>query len=280
MNNNMISLKKQFEIWNEHFKDKTEESNQIGYNSIRKQMLALAQNLASFKAYQQITILNPQSNLNNIIFKDVFCENYYISQSIRIRKLLSLDSRDYSLGFLWNDIKNKQFLSDELIKLYTSFNSASPKRTPTIDNVLENIAQLRVNHLINPKNKKIQKTIKTKLDNLLLFDNNKNLNDIYGFTNKYIAHSANYNNRQNIVNEINETMIEQAIKDLTIACSALHFFVTCNQTISLLLNNYADKLNSLDESQQQIVHEVFELVENESKDWISCGEKIINPLTP
>ena len=72
-------------------------------------------------------------------------------------------------------------------------------------------------------------------------------------------------------------MIEQAIKDLTIAFSALHFFVTCNQTTTLILNNYGDKLNDLNDQQQEIVHKVFKSVEKESEEWIRCGYRIINP---
>ena len=275
-----ISLEDQFKIWNEYIRDKNDESNKIGYNAIWQQMLAITWNLAAYNAYIQIINSPSESNLKNTIFRNAFKDNYYISQSIRIRKLLILNNKhtqkDYSLASLWEDIGNFQYPPKDLINIYNSSNDASTKKSLTIDRGINIITQTFVNNVIDSRHNKIKKSIVNKINKLLLLDNNNNLKNLYNFANKYIAHASKYDDRQGFIETINSKMIEQAIKDLTISFSALYFFITCNQTTTLIFNNYGDKLNDLNDQQQRIVHSVFESIKKESEEWILCGRKIIN----
>ena len=126
-----ISLEDKFRIWNEYIRDKPEEPNQFGYNAIWKQMLDITWNLATYNAYIRIK-KSSESNLKNVIFSGVFENNYCISQSIKIRKLLILNNKpnqkDYSLASLWEDIRNFQYPPKDLINIYNSSNNASNKK--------------------------------------------------------------------------------------------------------------------------------------------------------
>ncbi len=201
-----ISLEDQFKIWNEYIRDKNDESNKIGYNAIWQQMLAITWNLAAYNAYIQIINSPSESNLKNTIFRNAFKDNYYISQSIRIRKLLILNNKhtqkDYSLASLWEDIGNFQYPPKDLINIYNSSNDASTKKSLTIDRGINIITQTFVNNVIDSRHNKIKKSIVNKINKLLLLDNNNNLKNLYNFANKYIAHASKYDDRQGLLKQL------------------------------------------------------------------------------
>ena len=269
------TLDNKFKEWKLILTDSSDKTR-LSSNGIWGSMLILLLNLFRYQLFEALYIKSSSIYINPII-KRAFQDNYIVTQSIGIRRMLikskNEDKQDNSLAKLWNDIRQQTFDKDNLYQIYLSYIDSNLNKNPNIQNGLKLELLKYINSIIDDRNCKLKKY--KKVDKIMLLDKNKTLKETYDDTNLFIAHAAqNYKQSNQSIKDTKEyiSRLEIQTGELYKVYNVLRYFVFFNGSsaisyIESVINNDLTHNQSLTTDERKITINCWKDFKIKISDW-------------
>jgi hypothetical protein len=294
MSENPLKLK--FNEWSEWLDGNLPDS-QVDRNSISGVIYSLVQEMAIYEAYKAVCKANPKSHLATPLFWRSKTFSYFETQSMNIRKLTEDNPRPifvnqknkdvYSMGRLITDIRqqtNNGTLTRNNLCIVYEIPPTKEETQRQYDEYLQSLGsgagsfsvdlvhavrQHNTLDVICHNNGKLKPKLITDLANRILPENNESVKAIKNFTDKYIAHSASQESREELQKEaaLDTKVVNEAIKGLVECFYFFELFVKRAGYAGLIPVGWDTYLDNLSADEKKLVMEVFKDVENKCKEW-------------